>query len=357
MTPPRPLLAPAALLLGLAPFAPAQDAPTQPDQNEPVYVGAGAHRYRWDEAWGARPDGQPFGKTHGCMAIDRTGHVYCNTDTDHAVVVLDAEGRLIREWGEGYAGGMHGMAIVAETVAAASDGDAADATTQEFVYLAHTGRHEVVKATLAGNVQWTLGCPMESGVYEKASQYRPTGVAVAADGRIFVADGYGKSWVHVFDADRKYLKSFGGKGTEPDKFRTPHGLWLDERGDEPSLIVCDRENHRLKWYSLDGELQRIVDEGLRRPCNVTPLGDRHWAVADLTGRVTILDAEGAVVEHLGEQPEPSRRATSRVAPEHWRPGEFLSPHGIAADPAGNLYVLDWNDTGRVSRLVLDPEPR
>jgi len=320
--------------------APAQDAaPTAPDA-DPVLIGSGAHTYEWVAGWGLQPDGSAVGKTHGCMAVDRAGNIYCNTDTDRAVMVFDRDGALVRQWGSDFRGGLHGMTLVRETV-----GD----KEVEFLYLAHLGRHEVVKTTLEGEVLWTLGCPMESGLYDNANQYRPTAVAVAPDGTLFVADGYGKSWVHVFDKDREYLRSFGGAGTEREQMRTPHGLCLDTRGDQPQLIVCDRENHRLKWYSLDGELLRVVDEGLRRPCNVAIHG-RDLVVADLAGRVTVLDHEGAVVCHLGEQPEPSRRATDRVEPQHWRAGEFLSPHGVAVDAHGDIYVLDWSQTGRFTRL-------
>ena len=72
------------------------------------------------------------------------------------------------------------------------------------------------------------------------------------------------------------------------------------------------------------------------------------------GRVTLLglDEKGEryVVAHLGDNPEPSRRGVNGVPQEQWADGEFLSPHGIGADAEGNLYVLDWNRNGRVSKL-------
>lgn len=335
-------LALATVLLAAAPIAQEQAvAEASPADDAPV-LGAGRHRYRWVPGFASPPTGQQLGNTHGCVAVDRAGNVYFNTDTERAVMVYRPDGTLLRSWGAEFAGGLHGMTIVRE-------GHGEDA--QEFAYLSHTGRHEVVKATLDGEVLWTLGHPEEAGIYDNAGQYRPTDVVVAPDGSLFVADGYGRSWVHQFDRERRYLRSLGGKGTEPGKMRTPHGLLIDTRGDEPRLIVADRENGRLQVFDLDGSLRQVVSGIFRRPCNVYPHPNgRDLVVPDLAGRVTILNERNELVRHLGDQPDPALRAKNGVPREQWRPGVFLAPHGAAFDQRGDLYVLDWNRHGRVSRL-------
>ena len=72
-------------------------------------------------------------------------------------------------------------------------------------------------------------------------------------------------------------------------------------------MVADRENRRLQLFDLEGKVLRVASEGLRRPCT----GDRHpdgtLAVADIDGKVTLLDKNGAPVVHLGEQPDPEKR--------------------------------------------------
>lgn len=307
-------------------------------QEYSVQLGTGAHRYGWVPGFGALEDGKELGNTHGCMVVDRRGRILCNTDTEQAVVVFSSEGKLLGGWGKEFRGGLHGMCLRQER-------------GEEFLYLAHTGRHEVVKTTIDGKVLWTIGWPEAAGIYENEGQYRPTAVAVAPDGRLFVGDGYGKSWVHCYDADRGYVKSFGGPGGEPGKMKTPHGLWLDTRGKEPLLLVCDRENHRLQWFTLDGEFVRLMDQGLKRPCNVWPLQDGGLAVADLVGRVTILDREDKVVCHLGDAADDSLKAKNGVGREHWRDGTFFSPHSVCADREGNLYVMDWNSLGRITKLA------
>ncbi|MCE9595342.1 MAG: hypothetical protein K8S98_14240 [Planctomycetes bacterium] len=300
-------------------------------------LGSGTHVFEWDSTFGKRPDGKDLGNTHGCVAIDSKGRIYFNTDTEDAVMVFDASGKFLKSWGKDFRGGLHGMTIVRDE-------------KREAIYLAHTGRHEVVKATLDGDVLRSFGFPAMSGVYTKPEEFNPTSVAIAPTGEIFIADGYGKSWVHKYDAHGEYVRSFGGPGTEPGKMQTPHGLLIDTRGETPTLIVADRENHRLQIFDLDCKLIGVVDHDLRRPCNLALAGD-ELAVADLGGRVTILNAKNQLVCHLGDNPDESLRAENGVPREKWKDGEFLAPHGIAWDAAGDLYVLDWNFLGRVTKLL------
>ncbi len=295
-----------------------------------------AFTFEWVSGW-AKLDDLALGNTHGCMVWSQAGHLYVNTDSENALVVFDAKGKVIKTWGKEFAGGMHGMCIRREGI-------------QEFLYLTHLGRHEVLKTTLDGEVIWTLGYPATSGHYENAGQYNPTGVAVGPDGSIYVADGYGQNWVHQYDSDRNYVRSFGGRGSEPGQFVTCHGIWLDERTDPPTLLVADRENHRLQSFDLEGKHLAVHTPGLRRPCSVYVQGDTV-AVADLAGRVSLLDGKNRLIKHLCDNPDPAKRAQNGVPKEQWSDGEFLSPHSVCWDPDGNLYVMDWNRWGRVSKLA------
>jgi len=303
-------------------------------------LGTEAHRYRWVKDWLDLPDGMSLGNTHGCVCVDSEGHIYFNTDTENAIVVVRADGTLVRTLGEEWKGGLHGMTLVEEG-------------GEEFLYVSHTGRHCAAKLTLEGEVVWTLPWPEESGKYDAENQYNPTGIAVAPDGTVFVADGYGRSWVHRYDAEQNYLGSFGGPGSEPGQMRTPHGLAIETVGDATYLVVCDRENRRLQRFDLEGNLVRTEEPDLERPCNgVFTAG--ILAVAELRGRVTLLglDEEGEreILAHIAEQPDPAKRAKNGIPVEAWRAGEFLSPHGIGADADGNLYVMDWNRNGRMTKL-------
>ncbi|MCB9877067.1 MAG: peptidase [Planctomycetes bacterium] len=312
-------------------------------QQASAAVAIGGRSYTWQKGFAVHlrdAEGKPqdLGNTHGCIVVRKDGKLLANTDTDHAVVVFDADGEVSGTWGENFHGGLHGMCLRVEG-------------GKEVLYLAHTRRHEMVKTTIDGEVLMTIGWPEASGVYGDENEYKPTAVAVAPDGRIFVGDGYGKSWVHCFAADGTYQKSIGGPGAEPGKFRTPHGLWMDARGAEPLLLVCDRENHRLQWFTLDGGFVRMMDQGLRRPCNVWPLPEGGLVVADLVGRISFLDAKDQVVGHFGDNPDEKLRAVNGVPKDRWRDGEFLAPHSVCVDAAGSVYVMDWNASGRISKLT------
>jgi hypothetical protein len=308
-----------------------------------ILMGADSHRYAWSSGWGASPEGE-HGNTHGCVAVDEDGRIWFNTDTQSALIVLERDGTIAKKFGKEFAGGLHGMTLHKE-------GD------EEFLYLAHTQRQQVIKATTDGEVIWTIGVPTESGHYPNPARYKPTDVSVASDGSVFIADGYGSSWVHKYTSEGEYVLSIGGPGKEPGKFRTPHGLYVDERGEEPRLLVADRENGRLQVFDLDGNFQRAIEGILRRPCNVAPSGDEDIVIPDLAGRVTVLDKDLKLICHLGDQPDPGLRAKNGVSRDKWSDGQFLSPHGAATDADGNIYVLDWNYLGRITRLERMPEER
>ena len=304
---------------------------------EKIRTGAGAHCYESVPKWCQLPDGlSQLGNTHGNIVIDEAGSVYFNTDTERSIMKYQADGSFVRAFG-GQTVGIHDMVLHQE------DGGT-------FIYAAHLGGSQVVKYTLDGQLVWTLPWPEESGKYQDAKQYKPTAVTVAPDGSIYVADGYGQNWIHQYRADRSYVRSFGGRGKGPGHFQTCHGLRVDTRTSPATLIVCDRENRRLQRFSLEGEFIEVLTTGLRRPCHVDFLGDLT-VVAELEARVTLLDKDFEVLAHLGDNPDKTQWAKNPVGPELWQEGVFTAPHGVAFDAAGNLYVMDWNRSGRISKLV------
>jgi hypothetical protein len=302
-----------------------------------IRTGTGPHGYESIPHWCQLPkDIKQLGNTHGNIIVDNAGSVYFNTDTERSVMVYQADGAFVRAFGEQTVG-IHDMVLHQEGSAS-------------FIYAAHLGGSQVVKYAMDGTLIWTLPWPKESGKYKDAKQYKPTGVTVAPDGSIYVADGYGQNWIHQYRADRSYVRSFGGKGKAPGKFETCHGLRVDTRTSPPTLIVCDRENRRLQRFSLDGEFIEILATGLRRPCHVDFHGDLT-VVAELEARVTILDKDFDVLTHLGDNPDQKQWARNPVGPDQWKDGVFIAPHGVSFDDSGNLYVMDWNRSGRISKLA------
>lgn len=321
-----------------------QDDAAQDPAELPIHLGSDDHRFLWNRDWFELPGGEPLGNTHGNMAVDSKGRIFVNTDTERAVMVYGPDGKFLKAWGKDLARGLHGMTLVVEP---ALEGESR--MDREVLWLAHTRRHEVLKTDLDGKILQTLVWPEASGKYEEQGQFNPTSVAVASTGHVFVADGYGRSYIHRYAPDGTYELTFGGPGQELGQLRTPHGLLIDTRGETEELLVADRENHRLQRFDLEGNPLGIIEAELRRPCSIHERNG-ELIVADLAGKVTILDAENKLITHLGDQPDTAKRAKNGILPDAWMPGEFISPHYACWDQRGNLLVMDWLSTGRITRL-------
>lgn len=302
-------------------------------------IGAQAHTYEAVAEWGQLPAGVQFGNTHG-VQVDSNGRVYVHNQSKDAVAIFDSEGKWIKSWGPQFAACAHGIQLVREG-------------RDEFLYLADYVRHIVVKTTLDGEEIWTLRYPEASGLYKSENQYKPTNVAVLPNGEFYVADGYGLGYIHHYNAKAEHVRSWGGNGTEPGKFRIPHGIWYDQRavknGGAPRLIVADRENGRVQAFGLDGQLSGVVATGLRRPCHFDVRGDLSL-VPELQGRLTILDGGDKAVAYLGDNPEIWKvKGWPNFPRETWVPNKLISPHGACWDNQGNIYVSEYIKTGRVTK--------
>lgn len=308
----------------------------------PVIVGEGEHRYECIHDWGTLPGDIAFGNTHG-VAQDSRGNIYIK-HTVHAssikadsIVVFDPDGKFIRSWGPQYKGGAHGLHLSRE-----KDG--------EFLYLCDQARGVVDKTTLTGEKVWSLTCPLDSGVYNNPGEYHPTNVAVVPSGpragEFFIADGYGKSWIHRYNAKADYLGTFGGPGKERGQLSCPHGLMIDTRGTEPRLVVADRSNKRLQYFTLDGRHSGFVTDTLKAPCHFDQRG-AVLLVPDLSARVTLLDKDNKLLAHLGDDTDFRLRDQPR---EKFIPGKFIAPHSAIFDHEGNIFVVEWVEIGRVTKL-------
>jgi DNA-binding beta-propeller fold protein YncE len=321
-------------------------AQEKPTTAKAITLGAGDHEYEWVRNWAKLPAGMKLGNTHGCIATDSAGRILVNTDSDHAVLIFDPEGNYLGHWGKELKGGAHGMTVVKE-------GD------KEFVYIAHTGRHQVIKATLEGAVQFALDYPAKSGAYKKADEYKPTSVAVSPDGHLYVGDGYGKSWVHHYNDKAQYVESWDGSKTPAGKMNQPHGVFIDLRGPAPILLVADRANSRILQFGLEGGKMigpPIKVEGLKLPCHVHTHG-KWLVIPDLDGRIIVIDKDNKQYATFGEQSDPRKRGKNPVPPNEWVDGEFIAPHCAMWDRKGDLYVMDWNSSGRLTKLKhIEPAP-
>lgn len=303
-----------------------------------MQIGSGAHTYALVEGWGKLPAGKAYGYTHGVVE-DTRGRIYIHNQSVDAVCVFEPDGTFVASWGEAYATGAHGMHVSRE-----KDG--------EYLYLSTTGQRQVVKTRLDGTLVWTVSTPPRPDIYDSNKKlFKPTETAVAPNGDVYVADGYGQPWIHRYSRDGEYKGSFGGPGNGRGQLSNCHGIMLDTRGPEPLVLVSDRGNSRLQYFSLDGQFVRFSAEGLvRKPCTTIQFGEELY-IPDLHSRVTVLDRQDKLVAHLGEREEGWKIPNwPNIAHELRKPGSFTSPHGLHVDKRGNIYLVEWISDGRVTKL-------
>ena len=296
--------------------------------------------------WLKLPEGRAqLGNQHGDIAVSSTGDVYVSVqDPAAGLQVYGPDGKFLRNV-NGAPSDFHGFVIHKEEAGA----DAG----REFIYGATLRGQTIVKMTLGGNIVMTIGSASIPDQYKvrnaRSNQLALllTGLDVASNGDIYVTDGYASDYIHRFDKTGKYLVSFGGKNA-PYSFNTLHKLAIDTRFTPARIIACDRANNRVVHLSLDGQLLGVVAKDLLLPAAIVIDGD-NAIVGELTGRVTVLDKTGAVVTRVGANTEQGV-GTNKLPPAQWREGFVLSPHGVALNARGDLFVSEFSAFGRVHRF-------
>ncbi|HSQ54431.1 MAG TPA: peptidase [Gemmata sp.] len=319
------------------------------DDPNPV-IGEGEHKYQCFHNWGELPGEFEWQTTHN-VAIDSAGLVYIThqglpkkkgMDT---TFVFDAKGKYVRSFGKEWHGGGHGIEIRKEG-------------KEEFIYFTNTWtpKHKVVKTTLKGETVWTKGRPDAKEYENPKTNYNPTNISWLPDGGFTVGDGYGSNYMFNYDKDAKLVKVYGGGGNTLGKLATPHGHWLDARNKEkPVIVVCDRANARLQWFDLDGKALAASKprELVLFPANAETRGD-ILLLPDLHARVSLFDKDNKPIVHLGDDAEWRKKVLDgfkvRGQPKEWIAGKFVHPHDACFDKDGNIFVVEWVATGRVSLL-------
>ena len=287
--------------------------------------------------WPAVPHGMSFREATS-VGVGPDGRVYVFSRGQWPVTVFDADGCFLDTWGAGEFVRPHGIAFDLEG----------------NLWLTDVGLHTVQKRTPGGKVLMQIGTPRTPAPLHSGIPFnQPTQVAVhPRTGELFVSDGYGNSSVHHFTPGGTLIKSWGAPGDGPGQFSLPHALCFV--GDD-QLLVADRENFRLQLFTLDGEL--VTQKHLHKPQALfAGLGDdTNIYVAEgrtvplmeaamrLGRKVTVLDRELNEVTRIGNE-------TGGEMPD-----QFISPHGMAVDGEGSIYVAEVSYTALGSRLATPQE--
>jgi hypothetical protein len=330
-----------AALAAIAPRADSQSASEEgKDAVKESLTGNGEWTYCVVPGWGKPPANVTFGGTHGAIAKDQAGRIYVSTQSSTGVIVYTPEGSFIKT-------------IAAEFPEVHSMVHAVESGEEYFYTTVQKGTPEAnwlfVKMRTDGTIVQRITAPPEAG-FKAPNEWRITAAVPGPDGSILIANGYGDSRVFRFDRNGQYKTSYAGKGKTEGLFDCSHGLAVDKRYDQPMLLVCDRENRRLCHFDFDGKYVGTVVRHLRRPCQVSFYGD-YAVVSELEGRVTILDKDNTPVAFLGDNPKKAQWANYDVDLQAISTATFTAAHGCYADPDGNIYISDWNKTGRITKLA------
>jgi DNA-binding beta-propeller fold protein YncE len=298
------------------------------------------HPYRVVDGWEQLPRGFTHGDCVG-VGVDAQDNVYLFTRRQSRVLVYSREGAFLHAWGEDlFTTRTHGLTVGPDN----------------RVYCVDEGNHCIYVFTPTGDLLLTIGTPgvaAETGYDGRTLESirggppfnRPTNLAVAPSGELYVTDGYGNCKVHRFAATGDLIQSWGEAGSGAGRFNLPHGLRVAADG---RVLVADRENDRIQVFSPDGRfLEQWTD--VQRPTNIAidragniyvaelwwRLGQRspvHGEILeDKPGRVSVFDAAGRLMARWG-------------GPDRCAPGNFVAPHDICVDSHGDLYVAEVTHT-------------
>lgn len=279
--------------------------------------------------WAKIPGEIELGDVAG-IAVDQQDRVYLFNRGEHPVVVLDKEGNFLKSWGQGVFTNAHGAHIGADGA----------------IYLTDNGDHTVRKFTLDGKLVLQIGEPKKPSPFMSNKPFcRCTHSALSPQGDIYVSDGYGNAAVHKFAPDGRHLFSWGRPGTGPGEFNLPHNICCDADG---WVYVADRENHRVQVFDGNGKYETQINNMHRPsglaimpgPCPHCIVGELaaylpvNHATPNLGARVSILDQRSKLVGRIDKGEGPGLEA-----------GRFVSPHSIALDSGGDMYVgeVAWTD--------------
>jgi hypothetical protein len=304
-----------------------------------VVLGSGQFRYETQDNWAKLPDGWALGEV-AAVAVDDRDRVYVFNRGPHPMVVFDRDGSFLSSWGEDLFIWPHGLHIGPD----------------QSIYCTDEGNHVVCKCSLDGKLLLRIGTPGEPAPRMSGKPFnRCTHTALSPQGDIYVSDGYGNAAVHKYSPDGKWLMSWGAPGADKGQFNLPHNIACDADG---YVYVADRENHRIQifdgngryegqWNNLHRPSAMFMTPG---PCPLCFVGELapylpvSRETPNLGPRITILQ-NGERVGRLNSTDGPGTGT-----------GQFTSPHGIAMDSHGDLYVGEVTLSSWPSLFPGTPKP-
>ena len=254
------------------------------------------------------PDDQEMGAPSSVVWTTKNTLLVFNRGAN-PLMEFNPDGSFVRSWGQGEYLRPHGMRLD-------PDGN---------IWTTDVNGHTVTKMDPDGKVLMTIGTHGKAGGPEDGLLNEPTDLTVNAAGEIFVLVGHGRGTPQLvkFAPDGSLIKTWGGPGTGPGEFDTPHSIVVDEAG---LIYVADRQNRRVQIFDADGAyIKEWTYKGL--PCGLHIHGDgQMYMVSGFAGEILKLDENGKAV---GANGQPGKGL-----------GEFGEAHYMTMAPNGDIFVAD-----------------
>jgi DNA-binding beta-propeller fold protein YncE len=330
------------LTLAMATSAAAPPSPARAQGSAPPSIDL-PNPYAAYSPFGKLPAGRTWGGTTA-VAVDRDGKSIwvfercggssCADSKLPPVLHFDPAGKLLASFGAGMFVFPHGIAVDPDGNVWVADADGKNGKG-----------HQVVKFSPTGKVLLTLG---KAGMPGDAPGFfnRPSGVAIARNGDVFIADGHGgdsNARVVKFSKAGKFLAAWGKKGTASGEFDTPHAIAVDS---QERVYVADRANSRIQVFDANGKF--LADwKQFGRPSGVY-----------IDAKDTIYVADSQTTDQSGCTPDPGCRRGIRIGNagdgtvKYFIPrpaGDQVGPEGVSADAQGTVYGAS-NEGKRIERF-------
>lgn len=317
-------------------------------------IGHGSFMYKVDKSWAKiSVNSNPLFNCHE-MVQDSKGRLIMLGDNIHNnILIFDKSGKLLDYWGTAFPGG-HGLTISKEG-------------GEDFLLLTDCGwfqdkagvwtkqAGQVVKTTLDGRLIFSVGHPRTIGIYKDDEPFMPTETAVAPNGDIYVADGYGSDYIIQYNSKGQYIRHFGGHNNTNKEHNlvNAHGVSVDLRDKNNPLLMCtSREENCFKVFTMDGKFIRRIDTPGMYVCRAVEDGQNVYAGVcwskDAEGKrnsnsgfVTILDGNNKVVSNPGGNAPVYKDGVLQPTLQSVNP-VFNHGHDVCVDDDKNLYICQWN---------------
>ena len=250
--------------------------------------------------FGELPNGLEWGAVSSVTF--HKGLVYALRRAAPNVVEMTPDGKVVKSWGD------NALYSVAHSIDFDKDGN---------IWTTDSADHVVYKFSPEGQLLLTLGKRKVAGDDTSTDLFnRPSDVAFAPNGNVYVTDGYVNSRVVVFDKNGKFLKIIGGvKGSGPGEFNLPHAIVFDSKG---RMLIADRENERIVIMDQDGKWLGEW-KGLSKPSGLAIAADDTLYVGDVDASTVTIARDRKVVDVVKG---------------------FGRAHNIGIDAAGNIYTAE-----------------